>query len=70
MQTRTIPPAKQEAFIGSFWMMLREAERAADLGQDAVLKVMVEGFYRQWNDVCQDKKYPMWVTRAMEQAQI
>lgn len=43
---------------------MRECESKADNDSDPVLKVWVEGWYRQWNRMTFDTKQPIWVIRA------
>ena len=64
MQTKTIPANMQEDVIGSYWVMLREYESNADNTNDAIGKIQVEAFYRQWNEMTGDNKVPIWVTRG------
>jgi hypothetical protein len=65
-QLKTIAPAMQEDVIASFWTMMKECESDADTNKDAVLKVWVEGWFRQWNRMTGDDKQPAWVTRAAD----
>jgi hypothetical protein len=46
--------------LHSFWMMLCECENSAQTNNDAVLKVQVEGWIKQWNRMTGDTKKPKW----------
>lgn len=47
-----------------YWIMMRECESQADSKKDHVLRVQVEGFYRQWNKLNGTDLEPIWVTRS------
>jgi hypothetical protein len=64
VQTKTIPKHRQEDVLSSFWTMMKECESAADCDGDGILKVWVEGWFRQWNQITGDDKQPAWVVRA------
>jgi hypothetical protein len=66
MQMETIKPSLQANVISSFWMMLKECESNADCDDDVLLKHMVEGWYRQWNEMTGDDKQPVWKTRVKQ----
>ncbi len=63
MQLETIAPSLQKDVIASFWTMLRELESKADDNDDPILKLWVEGWYRQWNAMTSDDKEPRWLAR-------
>jgi hypothetical protein len=66
-QLNNIPKSMHVAVIGSYWTMLRELESQADNESDPVLKHMVAGYYRQWNEMCEDNKEPIWETRKTKE---
>ena len=55
---------ERENLVSSFWSMLRECESQADNDNDPVLKVQVEGYYRQWNACTGSEHSPRWIDRA------
>jgi acyl carrier protein len=63
MQLTTIPKRMQPDVISSFWTMLSELRSQADSDDDTVLKVQVEGWYRQWNEMTGDNKTACWSSR-------
>ena len=58
----TIPKRMQADVIHSYWIMMQELQTKAHNDDDRVLKVWVEGFYRQWNEMTGDTKKPIWST--------
>lgn len=62
MQTKTIAPELQEDALSSFWTMLQELESLTYKDKDPVLRLWVEGWYRQWNAMTGDDKQPRWKT--------
>ena len=56
MNLNTIAKSLQPDVISSFWAMLQELRSQADGNDDRVLKVQVEGWYRQWNAMTGDNK--------------
>lgn len=62
-QMNKIPDAMHKDIIGSFWIMLRELEVIADNNDDKLMKFLVAVYYRQWNEMCEDNKEPVWETR-------
>lgn len=60
MNLTTIPKRMQPDVISSFWSMLGELRTQADNDDDRTLKVQVEGWYRQWNEMTGDNKEPKW----------
>jgi hypothetical protein len=67
--TKIIPKSQHENFIYSFWVMMSECESKADNEDDRMLKHMVEGWFRQWNELNGTNLKPKWVTRK-EQANL
>ena len=61
MQTDTISKNLQQDVIASFWMMMQELRTHAENMNDPILKMQVEGWYRQWNEITGDTKVPDWV---------
>lgn len=62
---QAMPTAQDsENLLASFWSMLRECESKADSNKDAVLRLQVEGYYRQWNHLTGQDHAPAWVRRA------
>lgn len=59
---------EMENIFASFWIMLRECEELADSKNDLILRVQVEGFYRQWNRQHGSSLEPRWATRDREKA--
>lgn len=59
----TIAASMHQGIISSFWTMLRECEAKyiEHPSGNALLKVWVEGWYRQWNEMTNDDKAPQWV---------
>lgn len=55
-----IPKKMHADVISSYWIMLRELESKAEDGNDQILMVQVEGFYRLWNKMTGDNKLPRW----------
>lgn len=53
-----------EDVLHCYWIMMRECESQADSKKDHVLRVQVEGFYRQWNKLNGTDLEPIWVTRS------
>ena len=60
MNLNTIAKSLQPDVISSFWAMLQELRSQADGNDDRVLKVQVEGWYRQWNAMTGDNKTVTW----------
>jgi acyl carrier protein len=60
VQLTTIPKRMQPDVISSFWSMLGELRTQANNDDDRVLKVQVEGWYRQWNAMTGDNREPNW----------
>jgi acyl carrier protein len=60
MELNTIPKRMQPDVISSFWTMLGELRSQADNNDDTILKVQVEGWYRQWNEMTGDNKTACW----------
>jgi acyl carrier protein len=60
MNLNTITKSLQPDVISSFWTMLQELRSQADGNDDRVLKVQVEGWYRQWNTMTGDNKTVTW----------
>lgn len=63
-----IPAGMQPDIISSFWTMMRECESKADNDRDPILKLWVEGWYRQWNRMTGSVQQPIWMTRAAQPA--
>ena len=61
MQMEVIPTKMHADVIASYWTMMQELESKANNDDDRLLKVWVEGFYRQWNEMTGDNKHPIWV---------
>jgi len=62
-QLEQIPRSMHKDVISSYWIMMSELMTQADNENDEVLKVLVEGFFRQWNRMTGDDKKPIWRTR-------
>jgi hypothetical protein len=61
LDTIVIPKGEHKDLMASFWTMLQEnAGRAADSG-DAVLRLWVEGWFKQWNRITGNNQSPPWV---------
>ena len=60
----TLSEGKIKWVLDSFWIMLTELASQADNEDDRTLKVMVEGFARQWNSLTGSNYQPPWVVRA------
>lgn len=56
-----IKPTKQQDIMDSFWTMMKECETNADNDEDRVLKIQVEGWYRQYNTVTGFDLKPRWM---------
>lgn len=54
--------------IDSFWIMMTELASQADNENDPVLKMMVEGFARQWRELTGATYNPPWLTRPKQAA--
>ena len=65
LELNTIKRSMQPDVISSFWTMLQELRSKADNEDDTLLKVQVEGWYRQWNRMTGDDKAPNWTTRPI-----
>ncbi len=61
LELHKIKRSMHHDIISSFWTMLRECEEKAINEGSAVLKVQVEGWYRQWNRMTGDNKKPQWL---------
>ena len=51
----------KENVLFSFWYMLQECEAKAMDEDDTLLKIQVEGFYRQWNSLTASNQRPRWI---------
>ena len=51
----------KEGVLFSFWYMLQECEVKAIDEDDILLKIQVEGFYRQWNFLTNSNQRPRWI---------
>jgi acyl carrier protein len=60
MNLTTIAESLQPDVISSFWTMLQECRTNADCNDDRVLRIQVEGWYRQWNAMTGDNKTVSW----------
>ncbi len=58
MQLEHIEKRLQANVIASFWTMLQECE--SNVYDDPVLKLWVEGWYKQWNEITGDNRKPRW----------
>lgn len=70
MSLNNIPKKMHGDIIQSFWTMLRECETKADDNNDPVLKIWVEGWYRQWCEMSESEivREPIWATRRRRAA--
>jgi hypothetical protein len=59
-----IPSSKHGNLMGTFWSMMMELETQADNENNTLSKHFVEGYFRQWNDLCDDDKVPVWIRRS------
>lgn len=67
LELNTIKRSMQPDVISSFWTMLQELRGKANDDDDRVLKVQVEGWYRQWNSMTGDNKTPEWTEHVFDQ---
>lgn len=67
LELNTIKRSMQPDVVSSFWTMLQELRGKANDDDDRVLKVQVEGWYRQWNRMTGDNKTPEWTVHAVDQ---
>lgn len=58
LQLNEIKRSMHKDVIGSFWTMLQECESKAADNNDPLLKLWVEGWYKQWNRMTGDNKKP------------
>lgn len=61
LELHKIKRSMHHDIIHSFWIMMRECESTANNNDDRVLKVQVEGWYKQWNRMTGDDKKPAWM---------
>ena len=64
MFTAKIPTKEHANVMSSFWQMMMELERDADQDSRVLERHMVEGWFRQWNDIMSDNKEPIWIRRG------
>ena len=62
-QLENIPRSMHRDVIHSYWTMMMELMSQADNQEDTVLKVQVEGYFRQWNRMTGSNDKPKWMTR-------
>lgn len=60
VQMEKIAPAMQANVIHTYWVMMQELQSVAEDSNDCLLKNLVEGCYRQWNQMTGDNKKARW----------
>ena len=58
---KRLTPQQQQNLVDSHWTMMMELESQAFSDDDRVLKVQVEGWFRQWNELTGENRQPRWV---------
>lgn len=62
LELNKIKRSMHKDVISSFWTMLQECESKAASNNDHLLKLWVEGWYKQWNRMTGDNKSARWAS--------